>query len=199
MPSEQHREFRSLVKYRKTLDERVNKMKNSIRTWFVIHGISIDSGEKAWNTGRVRINSFRKPLAECAPDELWKAELDLELTQLDAVTAQLELVVLRSKTRFAGVSDRQAAPTKAPTKDIYHVDKTTRKQWLRHLQTQDFIVAHNHPVRASSASLANTHSRTRVHRVVRLWNYKVYSIARRTKYSKLTWSRETWSSGLGSS
>ena len=93
MPSEEHREFRSLVKYRKTLDQRVNKMKNTIRAWFVNHGISIDSGEKAWNTGRVRINSFRKPLAECKPDELWKAELDLELTQLDAVTAQLELVV----------------------------------------------------------------------------------------------------------
>jgi transposase len=28
MPSPQHREFRSLVKYRKTLDNRVNKMKN---------------------------------------------------------------------------------------------------------------------------------------------------------------------------
>lgn len=33
MPSEEHREFRSLVKYRKTLDQRVNKMKNTIRAW----------------------------------------------------------------------------------------------------------------------------------------------------------------------
>jgi hypothetical protein len=103
MPSAEHREFRSLVKYRKTLDQRVNKMKNTIRAWFVNHGISIDSGEKAWNTGRVRINSFRKPLAECSPDELWKAELDLELTQLDAVTAQLELVV--KKLDAIGKSD----------------------------------------------------------------------------------------------
>ncbi len=93
MPSEEHREFRSLVKYRKTLDHRVNKMKCTIRAWFVNHGISIDIGEKAWNTGRERINSFRKPMAECNADELWKAELDLELTQLDAVSAQLELVV----------------------------------------------------------------------------------------------------------
>jgi transposase len=103
MPSAEHREFRSLVKYRKTLDQRISKMKNTIRAWFVNHGISIDSGEKAWNTGRVRINSFRKPLAECAPDELWKAELDLELTQLDAVTAQLELVV--KKLDSIGKSD----------------------------------------------------------------------------------------------
>jgi transposase len=32
-------------------------------------------------------------VAECNADELWKAELDIELTQLDAVSAQLELVV----------------------------------------------------------------------------------------------------------
>jgi hypothetical protein len=56
-------------------------------------GISIDTGEKAWHTGRERINSFRKPLAECEPKELWKGELDLELTQLDALTIQLQCVV----------------------------------------------------------------------------------------------------------
>ena len=92
MPSEEHREFRSLVKYRKTLDHRINKMKCTIRAWFVNHGITIDTGEKAWNTGRTRIDSFRKPLTECSADELWKAELDLELTQLDAVTEQLDVV-----------------------------------------------------------------------------------------------------------
>jgi transposase len=95
MPSEQHREFRSLVKYRKTLDQRINKMKNAIRAWFVNHGISIDSGEKAWHTGRAWIDSFRKPLADCVPDELWKGELDLELTQLDALTEKMEGVVKR--------------------------------------------------------------------------------------------------------
>lgn len=92
MPSAQHREFRSLVKYRKTLDSRITKMKCTIRAWFVNQGISIDSGEKAWNTGRVHINSFRKPLAECSPNELWKAELDIELTQLDTLATHLELI-----------------------------------------------------------------------------------------------------------
>ena len=92
MPSEAHREFRSLVKYRKTIDNRITKMKCTIRAWFVNHGIAIDGGEKAWNTGRVLINSFRKPLAECAPNDLWKAELDIELTQLDALKVHLDLV-----------------------------------------------------------------------------------------------------------
>ncbi|MFN9714004.1 MAG: transposase [Planctomycetota bacterium] len=68
-------------------------MKCSIRAWFVNHGISIDTGEKAWHSGRERINSFRKPLVECQPNELWKGELDLELTQFVALTVQLESVV----------------------------------------------------------------------------------------------------------
>jgi transposase len=67
MPSTQHREFRSLVKYRKVLDNRINRMKNAIRAFFVNHGIEIDRGEKAWNTGRALIDSFRKPLAEVFP------------------------------------------------------------------------------------------------------------------------------------
>jgi transposase len=93
MPSPQHREFRSLVKYRKSLDQRVNKLKNAIRAWFVNHGITIDSGEKAWHSGRERINSFRKPLAQCKPNELWKGELDIELTLLDSLSEQLDIVV----------------------------------------------------------------------------------------------------------
>ena len=93
MPSEAHRQFRSLVKYRKTLDGRINKMKCTIRAWFVNHGITIDAGDKAWHTGRVRINSFRKPLAQCEPNELWQGELDLELTQMDALSEHLEGVV----------------------------------------------------------------------------------------------------------
>jgi transposase len=92
-PSLKHREFRSLVKYRKTLDGRINKTKNAIRAWFVNHGIEIATGEKAWHTGREHINSFRKPLADCGPDELWKGELDIELTILDSLTEQLSGVV----------------------------------------------------------------------------------------------------------
>jgi len=93
MPSQQHREFRSLVKYRKTLDRRINKSKNTIRAWFVNQGITIDSGEKAWHTGRERINSFRKSLVDCQGDELWKGELDIELTILDSLTEQIGTVV----------------------------------------------------------------------------------------------------------
>ena len=50
MPSQEHREFRSLVKYRKTL-------------------------------------------ADGEPNELWKGELDIELTILDSLTEQMDAVV----------------------------------------------------------------------------------------------------------
>ena len=63
------------------------------RAWFVNHGISIDKGGKAWHTGRKLINPFRKPIHECGPTDLWKGELDLELTQLDALTMQMDSVV----------------------------------------------------------------------------------------------------------
>lgn len=95
IPSPEHREFRSLVKYRKTLDCRINKTKNTIRAWFVNHGIEIDQGDKAWHTGRERINSFRKPIKECARDELWKGQLDIELTILDSLSEQLDTIVKR--------------------------------------------------------------------------------------------------------
>ncbi len=104
-PTESHREFRSLVKYRKTLDQRINKMKCAIRAWFVNHGIAIDAGDKAWHTGRARIDSFRKPLATASPDELWKGELDIELTQLNALTEQLDTVV--KKLESIGKHDRR--------------------------------------------------------------------------------------------
>ena len=95
MPSPEHREFRSLVKYRKTLDGRINKTKNTIRAWFVNHGIEIDKGDKAWHTGRKRIDSFRKGIQDCTPDELWKGQLDIELTILDSLTEQLDTIVKR--------------------------------------------------------------------------------------------------------
>ena len=93
VPSAEHREFRSLVKYPKTLDRRINKTKNTIRACFVNHGIEIDGREKAWHTGRQKINSFRKPIVECGPDELWKGQL--ELTILDSLNKQLDTIVKR--------------------------------------------------------------------------------------------------------
>ncbi|MEM7315176.1 MAG: IS110 family transposase, partial [Planctomycetota bacterium] len=95
VPKHEIREHRTLVKYRKTLDRRINQIKNSIRSLFSNRGIGIASGARAWHTGRERIDSFRKSLAECSMNELWRGQLNEELKQLDALTAQLANVEAR--------------------------------------------------------------------------------------------------------
>ena len=88
VPKHQVREHRALIKYRKTIVGRLNRTKNLIRGRFADHGIEIDRGQKAWRTGRELIDSHRKPLAECSLEELWRGQLDLELTQLDSLAQQ---------------------------------------------------------------------------------------------------------------
>jgi transposase len=62
---------------------RVNRVQNNIRAIFAQRGIDMVRGQKAWALERHdQIADHRKPLAECALDELWRGELDLELQQL---------------------------------------------------------------------------------------------------------------------
>jgi transposase len=95
VPSRTMREYRTLVKYRKTLDQRINRIKNSIRSLFANRGIEIDRGRRAWAAGRERIDSYRKPLADCSMEELWQGQLDIELAQLDSLGEQLTEVERR--------------------------------------------------------------------------------------------------------
>ena len=98
VPSPEVRQQRMLVKSRKKLDGRINRIKNSIRALFVGQGIEIDTGKRAWCLGRQRIDSFRKKLEDCGDLELWQGELDLELTQLDDLTKQMEIVEKKLET-----------------------------------------------------------------------------------------------------
>ena len=95
VPSPQVREHRTLVKYRKTLDQRINRVRNSIRSLFANRGIEIDSGMRAWCTGRELIGSYRQSLADCSMQDLWQGQLDLELAQLDSLSEQLAQVECR--------------------------------------------------------------------------------------------------------
>ncbi len=95
VPQPEVREQRTLIKYRKTLDRRITRIKNAIRSLFANRGIEIDSGKRAWCSGRERIDSYRKPLADCDVKELWRGELDLELAQLDDLTDKLKIVEKR--------------------------------------------------------------------------------------------------------
>ena len=84
IPSQPQREYRRLVKYRKILLGRSNRVQNNIRAIFAQQGMAMTFGQKAWALERRdQLDGHRKPLAECSLDELWRGELDLELTQLD--------------------------------------------------------------------------------------------------------------------
>ena len=89
VPKHEVREHRSLIKYRKKLVGRINRIKSTIRGLFVCQGVEIAKGQPARYSGRELINSYRNPLAECSLKELWRGQLDLELTQLDALSQQI--------------------------------------------------------------------------------------------------------------
>lgn len=57
MPTPEHREFRSLVKYRKTLDQRINRIKNTIRSFFVNHRRSTPIRKWPPSVGLLRLGS----------------------------------------------------------------------------------------------------------------------------------------------
>ena len=89
IPAQQQREYRRLVKYRKVLTGRVNRIQNNIRAMFMQRGMPMTRGQKAWALQRIdELARHRKPLAECSLDELWRGELDLELTQLEQLRKQ---------------------------------------------------------------------------------------------------------------
>jgi transposase len=93
VPIAEQRQYRSLVKYRKTLVHRVNRVQSTIRSLFDQQGISIPGGQRAWTIAGIEtLSQHAKPLAECELDELWKGELDLELKSLDGLWQHLQTV-----------------------------------------------------------------------------------------------------------
>ena len=84
IPCEKQREYRRLVKYRKVMLGRLNRVQNNIRSLFNRRGMSMAGGQKAWALERwEQISQHRKPLSDCSNDELWRGELDLELLEFE--------------------------------------------------------------------------------------------------------------------
>lgn len=89
VPAPQSRQYRHLVKYRKTVSNRVNRIQNNIRALFDQQGLKIPQGHRAWTVAGIEeLSQHRKPLSECDVSELWRGELELELTALDQLWAQ---------------------------------------------------------------------------------------------------------------
>lgn len=93
VPSADTRQYRRLVKYRKTLVWRMNQIRNSIRALLMAQGLTMPSRAKAWTLeGITALSKHRKPLPKCDISELWKGELDVELTLLDSLETQHDQV-----------------------------------------------------------------------------------------------------------
>jgi transposase len=84
IPAVATREHRWLVKYRKTVVGRLTRVQNNIRALFAQHGLRVPVGARAWTAaGLEEIARHRRPLADCPLHELWRGQLDVELSELD--------------------------------------------------------------------------------------------------------------------
>ena len=93
MPTLEMRQYRRLVKYRKILVGRVNQVKTSIRSLLAAQGVSVAVGHKLWTfEGLKGLEQQCKPFSACGLEELWRGELEVELTLLNVLWEQLDQV-----------------------------------------------------------------------------------------------------------
>lgn len=93
MPSPENRQYKRLVKFRKDIVEKINKLQCSIRNLLCAQGMNMLTRGKAWSIeGLETLEKHRKPLSECNMDELWRGELDVDLTLLDTLSEQLHKI-----------------------------------------------------------------------------------------------------------
>jgi transposase len=90
------REHRWLVKYRKTIVGRLNRVQNILRALYQQHGLSLPVGARCWTIASLEaMQQQSKTLAECSTDELWRGQLAQELSAYH--TLQVELKQLETK------------------------------------------------------------------------------------------------------
>jgi transposase len=93
MPPIESRQYRQLIKYRKSLVSRVTQSQDRIRALFNQQGIAIPVRSKAWTiAGLDQLTKYAKELSNCPLSSIWKGQLDLELKHLDASWEQLQIV-----------------------------------------------------------------------------------------------------------
>jgi len=94
VPEKRVREWRALIAHRQALVAQRVAAQNRIRAVLVGQGLPAPRGSRAWTAaGLEGIAQFARPLAACAPEELWRGLLELALTayrQAEALVATAE-------------------------------------------------------------------------------------------------------------
>jgi len=91
IPTKEVREQRGLIETRQKLVGRRVALQNRIRAILVAQGLPAPVGARAWSsTGLEGIGPHARPLADCAPVELWRGRLHLALTELRHVKGLLD-------------------------------------------------------------------------------------------------------------
>lgn len=90
LPDPPTRQRRMLIAFRQELVGRRVACQNRIRALFAGQGLPTPSGARAWAAaGLEGIERHARPLAECAPDELWRGMLGLAVAEYRALVERI--------------------------------------------------------------------------------------------------------------
>jgi len=104
IPATAGRQWRALIAYRQQMVWRRTKIKNHIRDLLLREGQILPRGQKCWTQlGVATLEAMTRPFAEVELNELWRAELGLELAQLREV--QQKVQALEEKLNAIGAAD----------------------------------------------------------------------------------------------
>jgi transposase len=92
IPRIEVRQWRALITFRQQLVRRRGRMKNHLRDLLLREGQILPRGGKCWTQkGVAWLAAMAQPLSEVGLNELWRGELAIELRQLQAVQAEIEV------------------------------------------------------------------------------------------------------------
>jgi transposase len=100
VPSKEIREWRSLIATRAWLVGRRVAVQNRIRAILLSQGMPVPRGQRAWSElGLQGLEQYSRPLADCAPDELWRGLLALTLTEYRQLVQLIETTAAKLDAR----------------------------------------------------------------------------------------------------
>lgn len=93
MPALEVRQWRALIAFRQQLVRRRSKTKNHIRDLLGSEGQLLPRGAKCWTQfGIAHLEALARPLRAVELKDLWRGQLQVELRQLQALQAEIELL-----------------------------------------------------------------------------------------------------------